>query len=52
MPPAPTRALTARTSLASRKRRRHQDKAAEGEEGDATTNLLLKHPDTTLVTYV
>jgi hypothetical protein len=33
-------------------RRRHQGEATEGEEGDATPDLFLKHLDTTLVTYV
>jgi hypothetical protein len=33
-------------------RRRHQDEAVEGEEGDATPDLLLKHSDATLATYV
>jgi hypothetical protein len=32
-------------------RRRHRGEAAEGEEGDATPNLLLKHPNTTLAIY-
>jgi hypothetical protein len=32
--------------------RRHQGEAIEGEEGDATPDLLLKHPNTTLATYV
>jgi hypothetical protein len=54
-----------RTSLASireegdggcpadaRRRRRHRGVAAEGEEEDATLNLLLRHSDTTLATYV
>jgi hypothetical protein len=31
-------------------RRRHRDKATKSE-GDATLDLLLKHPDATLVTY-
>jgi hypothetical protein len=35
-----------------RRRRRHQGEAAEGEEGDATLDLLLKHSDVTLTTYV
>jgi hypothetical protein len=33
-------------------RRRHQGEAVEGEEVDATPDLLLKHLDTTLATYV
>jgi hypothetical protein len=33
-------------------RRRHQGEIAEGDERDATLDLFLKHPDTTLVTYV
>jgi hypothetical protein len=32
--------------------RRHQGEVVEDEEGDATPDLLLKHPDTTLATYV
>jgi hypothetical protein len=32
--------------------RTHQDEAAEGEEKNATSDLLLKHQDTTLATYV
>jgi hypothetical protein len=32
--------------------RRHQSEAAESEEGDATPDILLKHTDTTLATYV
>jgi hypothetical protein len=34
------------------RRRRHQDEATEGDEGDAKPNLPLKHPDETLATYV
>jgi hypothetical protein len=34
------------------RRRRHKGKAIESEEGDATLDLLLKHPDATLATYV
>jgi hypothetical protein len=37
---------------ARRRRRRHRGVAAEGEEEDATLNLLLRHSDTTLATYV
>jgi len=33
-------------------RRRHQGEAAEGEEGNATLDLLLKHLDAILATYV
>ena len=33
-------------------RRRHQGEATESEEGDAIPDLLLKHPDATLATYV
>jgi hypothetical protein len=33
------------------KARRHQGEAAESEERDATPDLFLKHPDTTLTTY-
>jgi hypothetical protein len=36
----------------ARRRKRHQDEAAESEEADATFDLLLKHPDATLATYV
>ena len=32
--------------------RRHRGEAAEGEEGDATPDLLLKHPNKTFATYV
>ena len=62
---APTRARTAPnvTSIEKRgrgggcpvnagRRRRHQSEATEGEEGDATHNLLLKHSDETLIIYV
>jgi len=35
-----------------RRRRRHQGEATEGEEEDATPDLLLKHLDATLVTHV
>ena len=38
--------------LANTRRRRHRGKAAESEKGDATADLLLKHRDTTLATYV
>jgi hypothetical protein len=31
---------------------RHQGEAVESEKRDATPDLLLKHPDTILVTYV
>jgi hypothetical protein len=34
------------------KARRHQGEAAEGEERDATSDLLLKHTNATLTTYV
>jgi hypothetical protein len=33
-------------------RRRHRGEAAENEKGDATPDLLLKHPDATHATYV
>jgi hypothetical protein len=33
-------------------RRGHRDEATESDEGDATSDLLLKHPDTILATYV
>jgi hypothetical protein len=33
-------------------RRRHQDEPVESEEGDATPDLLLKHPDATFAIYV
>ena len=32
-------------------KRRHQGETAEGEEGDATPDLLLKHSYATLATY-
>jgi hypothetical protein len=38
--------------LAGVRRRRHRCEAAEGEEGDATPDLLLKYSDTTLATYI
>jgi hypothetical protein len=34
------------------RRRRHRDEAAESEDGDATHDLLLKHPDATFITYI
>jgi hypothetical protein len=34
------------------RRRRHRGEAAEGKEGDATLDLLLKHSDTTFITYI
>jgi hypothetical protein len=34
------------------RRRRHRDEAAEGEEGDATPDLLIKHLDVTLAIFV
>jgi hypothetical protein len=34
------------------RRKRHRSEAAEGEEGDATPDLLLKQRDATLATYV
>jgi hypothetical protein len=33
-------------------RRRHRGEAAESEEGDAILDLFLKHPNTTLATYI
>jgi hypothetical protein len=33
-------------------KRRHQGETAEGEEEDATPDLLFKHTDITLATYV
>ena len=30
----------------------HRGETTEGLEGDATPDLLLKHPDATLATYV
>jgi hypothetical protein len=33
-------------------RRRHQEEAAQSEEGDGTSYILLKYLDTTLATYV
>jgi hypothetical protein len=42
-----------RTNITSiEKRRRNQDEAAKDEERDTTPDLLLKHPDTTLTTYI
>jgi hypothetical protein len=38
--------------LASIERRRHRGEARKDEEGDATPDLLLKHSDITLATYV
>jgi hypothetical protein len=35
-----------------RRRMRYQGEATESEEGDATSDLLLKHPDATLATYI
>jgi hypothetical protein len=37
---------------ASTGRRRHQGEATESEEGDATRDLLLKHPDAAFAIYV
>jgi hypothetical protein len=34
------------------RRRRYRGKATEAEERDTTPDLLLKHSDTTLTTYV
>jgi hypothetical protein len=34
------------------RRRRHRGVATNSEEGDATPDLLLKHPDATLAIYV
>jgi hypothetical protein len=31
---------------------RHRGEVAESEEGDVTPDLLLKHPNTTLGTYI
>jgi hypothetical protein len=33
------------------KRRRHRGEAAEDDEIDTTSDLLLKYPDTTFTTY-
>jgi hypothetical protein len=38
--------------LAGVERRRHRGEVAEGEEGDATLDLLLEYSDATLTTYV
>jgi len=35
-----------------REEEEHQGEAVECEEGDATPDLFLKHPDATLATYV
>jgi hypothetical protein len=51
-PPA-THAGPRRPNVTSiEKRGRHQDEAAECDEGDATPDLLLKHPNKTFTTYV
>jgi hypothetical protein len=34
------------------RRRRHRGETTKGDEGDVTPNLLLKHPDTILATYI
>jgi hypothetical protein len=39
-------------SAGAGKRRRHRGEIAEGEERDATLDLLLKYPNVTLVTYI
>jgi hypothetical protein len=36
----------------ARRRRRYRGEAAEGKKGDATPNLLLKHSNATLATYL
>jgi hypothetical protein len=41
-----------RGETTEKERRRHRDEAAEGEEKDAILDLLLKHSNTTLATYV
>ena len=41
-----------RCPAGARRRRRHRGETAESEKGDAIPDLLLKHPDTTLATYV
>jgi hypothetical protein len=33
-------------------RRKHQGEIVKGEDGDATSDLLLKHSDATFATYV
>jgi hypothetical protein len=38
--------------LAGAERRRHRNETAESEKRDATFDILLKHPDATLTTYV
>jgi hypothetical protein len=35
-----------------KKRRRHRGEAAKGKEEDATPDLLLKHPNEMIATYV
>jgi hypothetical protein len=35
-----------------RRRMRHRGEIAESEEGDVTPDLLLKHSDATLATYI
>jgi hypothetical protein len=39
-------------SIGAGKRRRHRGETTEDEEKDATLDLLLKHSNATLVTYV
>jgi hypothetical protein len=34
------------------RRRRHQGEVGKSEEGYAILDLLLKHPDATLATYI
>jgi hypothetical protein len=56
VPPAPTPAApppqSEKDARQQKTRRRHRGKAAEGEERNATPDLLLKHSDATLATYV
>jgi hypothetical protein len=44
--------LVRKDPAAAAGKRTHRDKTAECEEEDATPDLLLKHPDATLTTYV
>jgi hypothetical protein len=58
--PAPSRTSPAsrkvrgdgRCLAGTRTRRRHRAEVAEREEGNATSDLLLKYSDTTLATYI
>jgi len=49
--PASIRAGEGGGCPAGAERRRHRGETTEDEEGDATSNVVLKHPDTTVATY-